>query len=185
MPTWIICLRFLGVWNWWKRSYGSHTIVGRLVTAAVNEHWAQLTCAYNQTARLGGCWPSDLSPCAASSASHCFPGKESCWCGRSRQPRSRSGGPSGALSSERPPSCCRSATRKGRWEPCQEPHCTPNMQLPLGPSATAAGSYACGQATRKVQNATGFNHPFIFWGSTGVRSLNQGRRQQECYLRVR
>lgn len=47
MPTWIICLHFLGVWNWWKRSYVSHTIVGWLVTAAVNEHRAQLRCAYN------------------------------------------------------------------------------------------------------------------------------------------
>lgn len=56
--NWIICLCFLGVWNWWKRSYVSHTIVGWLVTAAVNEHQAQLRCAYNQTMWFRGCQPS-------------------------------------------------------------------------------------------------------------------------------
>ena len=155
MPTWIICLHFLGVWNWWKRSYVSHTIVGWLVTAAVNEHRAQLRCAYNQTMWFRGCQPSDLSPSAASSASHCSPGKKSCWCGRSRRPRSRSGGPFGALSSGRPPSCCRSATHKGRWEPRRGWGWGPATSLmpgqePLGTGATVLRSNVCAQATWKM-----------------------------------
>ena len=155
MPTWIICLHFLGVWNWWKRSYVSHTIVGWLVTAAVNEHRAQLRCAYNQTMWFRGCQPSDLSPSAASLASHCSPGKKSCWCGRSRRPRSRSGGPFGALSSGRPPSCCRSATHKGRWEPRRGWGWGPATSLmpgqePLGTGATVLRSNVCAQATWKM-----------------------------------
>lgn len=102
----------------------SHTMVGRLVTAAVNEHWAQFICAYNQTTGFRGCQPLGLSPYAASSASHCFPEKKSCWCGRSRPSRSRSG----VLSSGRPPSCCRSARHKGRWQPRRGPSCIPNVR---------------------------------------------------------
>lgn len=194
MPTWIICLHFLGVWNWWKRSYVSHTIVGWLVTAAVNEHRAQLRCAYNQTMWFRGCQPSDLSPSAASSASHCSPGKKSCWCGRSRRPRSRSGGPFGALSSGRPPSCCRSATHKGRWEPRRGWGWGPATSLmpgqePLGTGATVLRSNVCAQATWKMFwvfffFATGFNHSFIFWGSAWVCSLNHGQRYG-CCLTIR
>ena len=99
----------------------------------------------------------DLSPSAASAVSHCSPGKKSCWCGRSRRPQSRSGGPFGALSSGRPPSCCRSATHKGRWGPQQgwgsgwgpATSLMPGLE-PLGTSVTILSSNVCGQVIWKM-----------------------------------
>lgn len=107
--------------------------------------------------RFRGCQPSDLSPPAASVVSHCSPGKKSCWCGRSRRPQSRSGGPFGALSSGRPPSCCRSATHKGRWGPQQgwgsgwgpATSLLPGLE-PLGTGVTILRSNVCGQVIWKM-----------------------------------